>query len=117
MGIFCFAPAVRVIPKDDDVGVLSAEFDHGIDFRVPTLDRKRDCVYFLHKLGPDEAGRRVSAGPSDKNPGIVGTDVGFFLHATQEVQQHLGLTSVVSLIIAPNNMAFPALNYGCFHSR
>ena len=47
------AAGLFVVFKDDDLRILPAEFDDGIDLGVQFLDGERDGVDFLHELRAD----------------------------------------------------------------
>ena len=79
------APTGFVFFKDNDLGVLPAEFDYGIHFGMKFLDRKRDCCDFLYKLRADQRSNVAAPGAGDEHAAVVGRDAGFGLHAMEEL--------------------------------
>ena len=60
-GNLLLAPTSDGVLEDDDLGVLSAEFDDRIHLRVQLLDRQRDGIDLLHEFCADQLGKRVAA--------------------------------------------------------
>src|ERR1700723_3702938 len=55
-GDLLLAPRLRVIFEDDDLRILSAQFDDGVDLRMKLFDGKRDGMHLLNKLRADHLG-------------------------------------------------------------
>ena len=66
------AAGLFVVLEDDDLRVLPAELDDGIDLGVQLLDGERDGVDFLDELRADHLGDRAAAGSGDEDARVVG---------------------------------------------
>ena len=47
------APAFRIVLENDDFGVLAAELNHRVNFRMHFLDCQRNGSHFLYELRAD----------------------------------------------------------------
>ena len=103
-GNLLLAPGVLVLFEDDDLGVLTAQFDHRIDFGMQLFDRQRDRGNFLNKLGANQIGQRASARTRDKDAAVVRRNADLVLHALEEFQQLLRLLGLVPLIVLPDHL-------------
>ena len=110
------APA-RVLLENDDLGILSTEFDDGIDFRMELLDSESHSINLLHKPRADQVCQGVAAGTGDERAAVIGTNPNFFLHFAQEIEQHFGLTAVMPLVVAPENAVAPGFHHDTLHGR
>ena len=98
------AAGVLVFLEDDDLRVLAAELDDGVDFGMELLDRERNRSDFLHELGADQVGQRAATRAGDEDAAIVRSDADFILHALEELEQLLRLLGLVALIILPDHL-------------
>ncbi len=105
------AAGVLVFLEDDDLGVLAAEFDDGVDFGVELLDRERNRSDFLHELCADQIGQRAATGAGDEDAAIVRSDADFILHALEEFEQLFRLLGLVALIVLPDHLVGFGLNH------
>ena len=99
-----FATGIIVIFEDDDLGVLPAELDHGIDFRMQLLDRERNRSDFLHELGADLFGDSPAPGTGQKHAGVMAVDAKIGFHALEELERLLGLLGFMALVVLPENL-------------
>src|ERR1700730_17337078 len=98
---FLLAAAFVIILEDDDFGVLSAEFDDRINFRVHLLDGKRDGGNLLHEFRADQISKHTSAGTRHEHAGVVLIDSDLRFDAPQKLERFLGLLGLVPLIVLP----------------
>jgi len=110
-GDLFLAAGVLVFLEDDNLGVLSAELDDRVDFRMQLLDRERNRCDFLHELRADQVGERAAARAGDEDAAVVGRDADLVLHALQELQQLLGLLGFVALVVLPDDLVGCRLNH------
>ena len=89
--------------KDDDLGVLAAEFDHRVHFGMQLLDGQGDGVDLLHEARANRRGERAAAGAGDEDAAVARRNADFALHPQQKIAQHLGLARVVAAIVAPED--------------
>src|SRR5439155_3852883 len=109
------AACFRVLFEDDDLGVLTAQLDHGTALRIQVLDRQRDRVDLLDELGADVRGDAAAARAGDEDASLTGLDARVGLHALQELQALFGLLGVVALVVAPDDVLGRQVDYYRLH--
>ena len=89
-------PCGLVLFEEDDLGVLTAEFDGDSRFRVSCTNCKSVGDYFLHKKSVGGFGKRLTAATAKSDSKILAREKGMGL--AQDIIDLLGLHSVVALI-------------------
>ena len=107
------AASVLVFLEDDDLGILAAQLDDGVHFRMQLLDRQRHGRHFLHELRAHQIGQRAAARSGDEDAAIVRSDADFILHALEELEQLLGLLGLMALVVLPDHL----VGFGFDHNR
>src|ERR1019366_8667654 len=101
-------PAVAAILfENDDFGILTAQFDDRVHFRMELLHREGDSVHLLHEFRADQSAECIAAGAGDEHAAVAGSDADFDFHALKKFQELLGLVRVVALVVLPENAVGP----------
>ena len=114
-GNLLLAAGVLVFLEDDDLGVLSAQLDHRVHFRMQLLHGQRDRRDFLHELCAHQVGQRASAGAGDEDAAVVRSNADFVLHALEEFEQLLRLLGLVALVVLPDHLVGFGIDDDGFH--
>ena len=75
-GQLTFLAGASVLLEDNDLGVLPAQLDDAVGFRVEGLDGQGDGVYLLNVPRPHAVADRGAPGARNKNPEVLGRGVG-----------------------------------------
>ncbi len=114
---FLLAPSLIVVLEDDDLGVLAAQFDDGIDLRMQLLDGERNRGDFLHELGADLVGDTSAARTGHEHAGVVAVDADFGFNAPQEFERLLRLLGLVALVVLPQDLVGVGFHHGGLDRR
>ena len=99
------AARFRILFEDDDLGVLSAQFDHRSALGVELLYRHRNGVHFLDELGAQVPADTGAAGTRNEYAATRRLKAGDFrLKTLQEFERLFRLFGVVALIVAPHHL-------------
>ncbi len=109
---------LRIFLEDDDLRVLTAEFDHRSALGIQLLDRERNGVHFLHELRADVLRQARSAGTGDEDAEIFVRSVGqVLLDLLQHLQHLFRLLGFVALVVSPENLVGFAVDHDDLHGR
>ena len=90
--------------EEDDLGILTAEFDDAVHLRMQTLHRERYGVDLLHEPRTHRLGERPATRTGDKGADVARTIAELRLHLSEHLDELVRLTAVVSLIAAPDHL-------------
>ena len=94
-----------VFLKQDDLGILAAEFYHGARVGVQMVDRQGDSVDLLNEARADRLAQRTRAGPGDKHSDVLAGDVlERQADSDEQLERLLTLSCLVALVVGPENL-------------
>src|SRR6266849_6560088 len=111
------AAAIRVVFEDDDLGVLAAQLDHRVDFRMHLLDGQRYGGHLLHEFAADHGGDSAASRAGDKYAAILGADARFGFDPAQKLQRLFRLLGLMPLIILPDHLVALTPDHNCLDRR
>ena len=114
---FLLAAGIPVFLEDDDLGILSAQFNDRIHLGVQLFDCERDCGDFLYELGADQVGQRAPTRSGNEDTAVVRSNADFLLHAFEEFQQLLRLLGLVPLVVLPDDLVSFGVDDDRLHRR
>ena len=101
---------LALLLEDDDLGVLAAELDDRADVGVAAFDGQRDGRDFLDVMRADELGVGGARDAGDERPRLAARHAGLLLEARQHLEQLLGGTALVALVVPPHNLVGTRIN-------
>ena len=107
------AAGLRVVFEDNDLGILSTEFNHRIDLGMEFLDGKGYRRDFLYELGSNLLRNSVPARPGHEHPGIAAVDTGLSFHPLQKLERLFRLLGFMALVVLPQNLVGLSVDHNC----
>ena len=100
-----FLAGLLILFEDDDLGVLAAELDDGLDIGVEFFDGQRDGVDFLNEAPAEARGDRARTGAGHEDAkGVLRNAVEVRFDLFEKLDALFRLLGVVALIVLPEDL-------------
>ena len=98
-----FPAGLRIRFEDDDLGVLTAQLDHRVHFRMHFFDCQRDGRDLLDELRAHQRGEIAAARSGDEHPAVARPDLEIRFEPAEKLKGLLRLLGFVTLVVRPDH--------------
>lgn len=110
-----FPPGLGIDLKDDDLGILTTQFDHASGIRMEVLDGQGDRIDLLDEESAGRFDQWLGSGTRDEKAGRVDPLREALLDRDEQFQGHLGLPGLVPSVAAPDDFPGRGIETNGFH--